>query len=193
MSQFWLYFKLGLNHVLDLNAYDHILFLLALTVPYAFKDWKRVLILVSIFTLGHTLSLFLSVYKIVTINATLIEFLIPVTIFATALYNIITARKKNNETLAMAFVFTLFFGLIHGFGFSNYFKQIIAGEESKALPLIEFALGIEVAQIVIVLFTLLIGFIFQNIFRVTRRDWILIVSAIIIGIVIPMLQNTYPY
>jgi hypothetical protein len=192
MSQFWLYFKLGLTHVLDLSAYDHILFLVALTLPFIFKDWKKVLILVSVFTLGHTLSLFLSVYKIVIINSALIEFLIPVTIFATALYNILTARKSNSNT-TMAVLAALFFGLIHGFGFSNYFKQIIAGEESKLLPLLEFALGIEIAQVVIVLFVLIASYVFQNIIRVKRRDWVLVVSAIVIGVVIPMLSETYPY
>lgn len=192
MSQFWLYFKLGLTHVLDLSAYDHILFLVALTLPFIFKDWKKVLILVSVFTLGHTLSLFLSVYKIVIINSALIEFLIPVTIFATALYNILTARKSNSNT-TMAVLAALFFGLIHGFGFSNYFKQIIAGEESRLLPLLEFALGIEIAQVVIVLFVLIASYVFQNIIRVKRRDWVLVVSAIVIGVVIPMLSETYPY
>ena len=100
MSEFWLYFKLGLTHVLDFKAYDHLLFLMALAVPYVFKDWKRVLILVSMFTLGHTLSLVLAAYDVVSINGKLVEFLIPLTIFIVALYNVFTTGKKSTEQRA---------------------------------------------------------------------------------------------
>lgn len=132
MDQFWFYFNLGLHHVLDINAYDHVLFLIALTVPCTFKDWKHVLLLVTIFTVGHTLSLFLSVFGIVNVSVSFIEFLIPVTILITALLNIFTAGKgPRKEKLGILFFITLFFGLIHGLGFSNYFRQIIADQESK--------------------------------------------------------------
>ena len=125
MSEFWLYFNIGLKHVLDIDGYDHVLFLIALTVPYAFKDWKRVLILVSIFTLGHTLALLLSVFEVVIIKANLVEFLIPITILITALFHLITAGKsgKKESITFVAFV-TLFFGIIHGLGFSNYFMGL---------------------------------------------------------------------
>ena len=94
MSQFWLYLQLGLEHVLDWNAYDHILFLVALVASYSFSSWKQVLGLVSLFTLGHTLALFLSTYGIVKVDTAYVEFLIPVTIIVTALYDIFTAGKK---------------------------------------------------------------------------------------------------
>jgi len=189
MSEFLIYLEIGLRHVLDINAYDHILFLVALTVPYAFKDWKKVLILVSIFTLGHTLALFLSVFEIVTIKASLVEFLIPITIFCTAVYNLFTAGKSaRKDNISFTGFITLFFGIIHGLGFSNYFKTILGGSAGdKMLPLLEFALGIEVAQIIVVLIVLILSFIVQNFFRNSKRDWILIVSSIIIGIIIPML------
>jgi len=189
MSEFLIYLEIGLRHVLDINAYDHILFLVALTVPYAFKDWKKVLILVSIFTLGHTLALFLSVFEIVTIKASLVEFLIPITIFCTAVYNLFTAGKSaRKDNISVTGFITLFFGIIHGLGFSNYFKTILGGSAGdKMLPLLEFALGIEVAQIIVVLIVLILSFIVQNFFRNSKRDWILIVSSIIIGIIIPML------
>lgn len=189
MSEFMIYLEIGLRHVLDINAYDHILFLVALTVPYAFKDWKKVLILVSVFTLGHTLALILSVFEIVTIKASLVEFLIPITIFCTAVYNLFTSGKSaKKDNLSITGFITLFFGIIHGLGFSNYFKSILGGSAGeKMLPLLEFALGIEVAQIIVVFIVLLLSFIVQNFFRNSKRDWILIVSSIIIGVIIPML------
>ena len=94
MSDFWIYFNIGLKHVLNVCAYDHVLFLLALTVPYEFKNWKQILILVSFFTLGHTLALFLSVFNVIAIKANIVEFLIPITILVTALYNIIFSGKS---------------------------------------------------------------------------------------------------
>ncbi|MGS2764131.1 HupE/UreJ family protein [Sinomicrobium sp. M5D2P9] len=193
MSQFWLYFKLGLTHVLDIHAYDHILFLVALTVPYTFNHWKKILWLVTVFTIGHTLSLIMSTYGLIRVSATLVEFLIPVTIFITALFNIFTAKRSGIEKFGPAFFVTLFFGIIHGLGFSSYFKGIIAGEENKLLPLLEFALGIEAAQIIVVLVVLIAGFILSTVFRFNRRDWILVISAMVIGIVLPMLIENYPY
>ena len=141
MSEFWLYFKIGLNHVLDIHAYDHVLFLIALMVPYAFKDWKRVLILVSLFTLGHTLALLLSVFGIVSVKSSLVEFLIPITILVTAVFHLFTAGKSSkNESITLVAIVTLFFGIIHGLGFSNYFTTILPGNASdKLLPLLEFA------------------------------------------------------
>ncbi|MEM9686158.1 MAG: HupE/UreJ family protein [Bacteroidota bacterium] len=188
MSSFWLYFTLGYKHVLDVNAYDHVLFLIVLTVPYTFNNWKKVLWLVTVFTIGHTLSLMLSVYNVVNINEALVEFLIPITILIAAGFNVFTAGKsKQKAKFGLIFFATLFFGIIHGLGFSNYFKQIVAVEGTKFLPLLEFALGIEAAQVVIVLVVLLLGVIFQSVFRFSRRDWVLVVSAIVIGRVLPML------
>ena len=189
MSEFWLYFKLGLNHVLDIHAYDHVLFLIALMVPYAFKDWKRVFVLVSLFTIGHTLSLLLAVYGVVNINPTLVEFLIPITILVTAGFHLFTAGKSSKtESISFIAIVTLFFGIIHGLGFSSYFKAILPGNASdKLLPLLEFALGIEAAQVIVVLIVLILGYIVQTFFRFSKRDWALVMSAFIIGVVLPMI------
>jgi hypothetical protein len=164
MSEFWLYFKLGLHHVLDINGYDHVLFLIALMVPYAFKDWKRVLLLVTLFTVGHTLSLILSVFGVVYINPTLVEFLIPITILVTAVFHLFTAGKSSkNESISFVAIVTLFFGIIHGLGFSSYFKSILPGDASdKLLPLLEFALGIEAAQLIVVFIVLILSYIVQT-------------------------------
>nr|BFF38995.1 HupE/UreJ family protein [Tenacibaculum mesophilum] len=187
MNDFIFYFKMGLFHVLDFKAYDHILFLIVLAVVYQFKQWTKVLWLITLFTIGHSITLALSAYGILNVRADLIEFLIPLTIFITGLMNVLTAKKasvgKENQNL----FFALFFGLIHGLGFSNYFKIMIGKTSDKFLPLLEFALGVEVAQIIIVLGILLIGALVQSIFSVNRRDWILIMSSIVIGFALQMM------
>lgn len=186
MSDFELYFTIGLKHVLDINAYDHVLFLIALAVPYLFKEWRNILLLVTLFTIGHTMSLILSVYNIVTINPSFIEFLIPVTILITALVNLRDKPIKYNIN-APAFV-TLFFGLIHGFGFSNYFKMLVSGNsEGKMASLMEFALGIEAAQIVVVSVVLIINYLVLKYTKVSRRDWIFAGSCFVAGAVVPMI------
>lgn len=189
MTDFWIYFKIGLNHVLDINGYDHVLFLIALTVPYAFKDWKRILLLVTLFTIGHTFALLLSVFNIVTVKATLVEFLIPITILITAFFNLFTAGKSSKqESATFIGAITVFFGVIHGLGFSNYFKAILPGNPSeKVVPLLEFALGIEAAQILVVLAVLLLSFIVQTLFRFNKRDFTLVMSAFVIGVVVPLI------
>lgn len=189
MNNFILYFKLGLNHVLDFSAYDHILFLIVLTVVYIFKQWKDVLWLITLFTIGHTATLALSTYGVLNINTQIVEFLIPLTIFITAVVNIFTAKKASQGKESLNLIFALFFGLIHGLGFSNYFKVLIGKGGSKLLPLLEFAVGVEAAQIIIVLVILLVGALLQGIFGVNRKDWILITSSIVVGFVIPMLIN----
>jgi hypothetical protein len=189
MSEFWIYFEIGLRHVLDLSAYDHVLFLIALTVPYAFKDWKRLLLLVSIFTIGHTLALLLSVFGVLIIKGNLVEFLIPITILVVAFFNLFTAGKSSkNESISVVVFITLFFGIIHGLGFASYFKSLLGGSpQSKLLPLSEFALGIESAQLIVVFVVLILSYIVQTFFRFSNRDWTLVMSSFIIGVVLPMI------
>jgi hypothetical protein len=190
MDNFLFFLQEGLFHVLDWNAYDHVLFLIALAVVYDFNNWKKIFWLISLFTIGHTATLFLAAYGVVNINSALIEFLIPVTIIVTALFNIWFAKKTSKKTKTNTnLIFALFFGLIHGFGFSGYFRILIGSTENKFLPLLEFALGIELAQIIVVILILLLGFVFQNIFRFSKRDWIMVVSAVVIGIVLPILKD----
>ena len=192
MSEFWIFFEKGLMHILNLSAYDHILFLIALAVPYAFKDWKRLLLLVTIFTIGHSLSLLLSVFGVVIIKVNLVEFLIPITILIVSFFNLFTAGKSSKqESFSIIGFITLFFGIIHGLGFSHYFKTLVAGApQSKLLPLSEFSLGIESSQIIVVFILLILSYIVQTFFRFSKRDWILVMSAFVIGVVLPMIiQN----
>lgn len=189
MSDFELYLTIGLKHVLDINAYDHVLFLIALAVPYMFKEWRNILLLVTLFTIGHTVSLILSVFGIITVNAQFIEFLIPVSILITALFNLRQSPVKHNINATA--LTTLFFGLIHGFGFSNYFKMLISSEnEHKLIPLLEFALGIEAAQIIVVLFVLLVNYLVKKYSKVNQRDWILACSCFVVGTVVPMIISS---
>lgn len=178
-----------MRHVLNLFSYDHVLFLIALSVPYVFKDWKKVLLLVSLFTLGHTIALILSVYGIVVVKVDIIEFLIPITIVITALFHLFTVGKSaKNESISIIGFITLFFGIIHGLGFATYFKSIIGGtSNSKLVPLIEFATGIEAAQIIVVLITLITAYCVQTLFRFSKRDWTLVMSSFVIGVVLPMI------
>ncbi|MBD3862814.1 MAG: hypothetical protein ACI9NI_000166 [Olleya marilimosa] len=190
-QEFWINVQYGINHVLDINAYDHVLFLIVLAVPYLFKDWKRVLWLVTMFTVGHTISLILASYGKVKIDGNLIEFLIPVTILIVAVYNVFTAGKTaKSQKIGLLFVSTLFFGLVHGFGFAREFRMSLDQGDSKLLRLAEFALGIEIAQIIIVFVVLFLSYIFQTVFRFSKRDWVMVISAVVVGLVIPMLLNS---
>lgn len=192
MSEFWIYLQIGLSHVLDINSYDHVLFLVALAVPFTFKDWKELLVLVTIFTIGHTVALLLAVYNIVIIKASIAEFLIPITIIITGLYSIFTAGKTQKADSSSPVLFiTLFFGIIHGLGFANYFKSILTGNTSdKLLPLFEFAFGIECAQVIVVLTVLVLAYIVQTFFRFSKRDWALVMSAFVVGVVLPMIISS---
>jgi hypothetical protein len=192
LEDFWFNLKLGLFHVLDWTAYDHILFLIALVAAYSINQGKRVFWLVTIFTLGHTLSLVLAAYDVVKISSEWIEFLIPVSILFTALYNIIFAKKHIEKSKVNAlYGFTLFFGLVHGFGFSSYFNMVSQAAESKLVMLVEFALGVELSQLFVVIPVLILGFIFQNVFNMSKKDWILISCSIVVGLCIPILRETW--
>ncbi len=189
MSQFWSYFKLGLEHVLNWNAYDNILFLIVLVVAFSFSHWKQVLWLVILFAFGHTLAFFLSVYGVVLVSRRWIELLITLTILFTALYNMFTAKKKESQkNMNLLYFGTAFIGIIHGLGIAATISRIFPAE-SKFLPLLEFSLGVGVAQLIVVLVLMILAFISQNFFRVNRRDWILVLSAIVIGIILPILRE----
>ena len=191
LNEFLFNVEIGVSHVLDINAYDHVLFLMVLTIPYMFKDWKRVITLVSLFTLGHTLSLVLAAYNVVTVSGVLVEFLIPITILVMAVYNISTAGKgAQKERIGLLFLTSLFFGLIHGLGFAKQFHMLADGSTNKLILLLEFALGIEIAQIIIVFIVLFVGYVIQTIFRFSKRDWVMVLSSIVVGLVIPMLLGS---
>jgi hypothetical protein len=189
MSEFWIYFEKGLRHILNLFAYDYLLFLIALSIPYAFKDWKRLLVLITIFTIGHTLALLLAVFGVVIIKGNLVEFLIPITLLLVSLFNLFTAGKSSkNESISLIGFVTLFFGVIHGLGFAGYFKTLVGGSpQSNLLPISEFSLGIEASQIIVIFIALIISYFVQTFFRFSKRDWTLVMSSFVIGIVLPVI------
>ena len=187
MDDFILYFKMGLHHVLDFSAYDHILFLIVLAVVFSLHQLKKVLWLVTLFTIGHSITLALAAYQIISIKVDLIEFLIPLTIFITGVFNIINTKNTSTKKDNINLLFALFFGLIHGLGFSNYFKMMVGKEEDKLFPLIEFALGIEIAQVIIVLAILLLGALILSIKKIKKQYWVIACSSIVILISIKMM------
>lgn len=188
LNDFLAYMQYGMNHILNANAYDHILFLIVLAVPYLFNDWKRVLFLITIFVLGHSISLALGTYGVISINKKWIEFLIPLTILIIALFNVFTSGKKTqNGKVGILFFATLFFGLIHGLGFVNIFESAISSSDNKLLALLEIAIGIEIGQLIVGFVILFLGFLCQTLFRFSKRDWVMVISAVVVGLVIPML------
>lgn len=189
MNDFVYYVRMGFEHVLDYKAYDHIIFLIVLAVVFNFNQWKKAIWLITFFTIGHTLTLGLAAYEVINIRVDIIEFLIPLTIFITGLFNVVRVNKASTGKEKLNLFLALFFGLVHGCGFSNYFRIMIGKVEDKFVPLMEFALGIELSQVIIVFGILILGTLLQNFFRVSKRDWVLVTSAIVIGITIPMMME----
>ncbi|WP_309614676.1 HupE/UreJ family protein [Flavobacterium sp.] len=189
MSDFWIYFTIGLKHMWNILVYNDVLFLLAVTVPYEFKSWKRILILVSLFTAGHTLALMLSVFNVITIKVTIVAFIIPILILISALYNILSLGKSSKkDNITFIAIVTSLFGIIHGLGFANYFNGLLSVKPTdKLLPLFESSLGFVVSQIIVVILALLLAYVVQTLLKLSKRDWILIISAFVAGVVIPMI------
>jgi len=194
MSIFELYFKLGLEHIADLKGYDHILFILTLCVVYKISEWKKVLVLVTAFTLGHSLTLALATLDLVRIDGMLIEFLIPLTIFLTALVNVLTGKHQVTALQHyLKYGAALFFGLIHGLGFSNYLRSLLGTEKSLVLPLFSFNLGIEGGQLLIVASIMLLSLLFVDLLKFPRRDWNLLLSGAGLGISVVLMIERFPF
>ena len=191
MQDFPLYFDLGLHHILDWQGYDHILFVMALCGVYTIKDWKKVVILVTAFTIGHSITLALSVLNIFHFNTKLIEFLIPVTILITAFSNILS-KKSKPKGIQIKYTLALVFGFIHGMGFSNYLKSLLGKSTSIVAELFAFNLGLEVGQVAIVLLTLTLGFILISIVKIKLWDWTFFLSSAIFGISFIMAAERLP-
>jgi len=191
MSEFSLYFGLGKDHILDYaNGYDHILFVVALCALYVSRDWKRVLILVTAFTIGHSITLALSSLKIIHVNPDLIEFLIPLTIFITAVSNLFKDENSiGSKPMQANYFYAAFFGLIHGLGFSNYLRSILGKDRGIVTQLLAFNLGLEIGQIIIVVLFMSICFILVDLFGLNRRDWKMVISSAIAGIALILMKD----
>lgn len=191
MHDFPLYFELGWQHILDWKGYDHILFVMVLCGTYLLSDWRKVLVLVTAFTIGHSITLALSVLKLIHVKTDLIEFLIPVTILITAASNIL-AGKSRPKGVQLKYILALFFGLIHGLGFSNYLNSLLGKSTNIVAELFAFNVGLEFGQIIIVLGILLISFILINIFKIKKWDWTFFLSSAIFGISFIMAAERWP-
>jgi hypothetical protein len=183
MDDFVMYFEMGWQHIVAWDGFDHILFIVALCAVYMLEDWKKVLVLVTAFTIGHSVTLALSVTDLVHVQTKWIEFLIPVTIFITAFSNV--ARKRAlPDKIELNYFFALFFGLIHGLGFSSYLKSLLGTQTNIVAPLLAFNLGLEFGQILVVMGILLLTGIIVNVTGVKRREWTIFLSAAIFGIAV---------
>lgn len=191
MEQFWIFTGLGREHVLDGTALDHVLFMAALAAPYSLANWRKAVWLATVFTIAHCTSLVFSAYGWLTVDAGWIEFLIPVTIMATAMNNIYSAWKGQDRLNFLTYGGAALFGVIHGFGFSNYFNMMVFGLEQKIVPLLGFAIGIEIAQVIVILSILMLSWAVLRIPKVDRRSWIWVVSSIVLVQSLPMLAETF--
>ena len=194
MSEFELYFVLGKDHILDYaSGYDHILFVVALCAVYVIKDWKQILILVTAFTVGHSVTLALATLNIIKVSVSWIEFLIPLTIFTTAVSNLFRKEQMFAATAIQTnYILALFFGLIHGMGFSNYLKALLGKDQGIVLQLFAFNIGLEVGQIIIVGIFLVVSFIAVNLAGADRRDWRMVISSAVAGIALILMKDRIP-
>ena len=191
MSDVGFYFTIGWQHIISFDALDHQLFILALTVLYTLKEWKQVLILVTAFTLGHSITLALSTLQILTVPSGLVEFLIPCTIFITAAANIVKPAS-GKKGIQLNYFFAMFFGLVHGLGFANALKFMLAKDQSLGWSLLSFNLGLEAGQIAVVIFLLLLAHIFIFYVNVNRRYWIISISAVVLLVSLKMAIDRFP-
>lgn len=193
MHDFGLYFTLGRQHIANLNGLDHILFVAALCIRYLFTDWKKLLILITAFTIGHSLTLALSVFNIIRISSRWIEFLIPLTIIITAITNLFVKKFVYRYKYPPIYFLALFFGLIHGLGFSNYLRSLLGRGSSIIVQLLAFNIGLEVGQLLIVLAILLLTFICVSLLKVNRREYIVFLSGGVLAVAVQMALQRLPF
>ena len=191
MQDFNLYFSLGIEHILTWEALDHILFVSALCLRYSFREWKKVAILVTAFTIGHSITLALSALGFIKVPVAIIEFLIPLTIAGTALNNLTFRGSQLKEKLPVIYFFALFFGMIHGLAYANLLLDL-EGTARLSTHLLAFNLGIEVAQLLVVAIVLLLTFIFVDKIGLRQIWWLRILSALILLFSIKMVIERIP-
>jgi hydrogenase/urease accessory protein HupE len=193
MNEFELYFTLGRQHIADWQGIDHILFIAALCLRYQYNDWKKILVLVTAFTIGHSITLALSVLNILFIPSKWIEFFIPLTIIATAISNVLEKKSLINQKINTFYLLALFFGFIHGLGFSNYLKSLLGKNNNILLQLCSFNIGLEVGQLIIVAAILCFSYILVGLLKCNRKNYLLFASGCIFSLAIKMAIERYPF
>ncbi|MGE6218531.1 HupE/UreJ family protein [Nubsella zeaxanthinifaciens] len=191
-SDFLFYFKLGWSHIVSLDALDHQLFILALVAVYTTRHLKQILILVTAFTIGHSVTLALSVFDVIRFSSKWVEFLIPCTIFLTALFNLFR-KEKIQKKIALNYYLALIFGLIHGMGFANSVRMMLAKDQNIGWGLFGFNVGLEVGQVVFVILILAVSWSMLNLFKTKRRDWIIFVSSAVFALALQMAIQRIPF
>jgi hypothetical protein len=192
MNDFKLYFGLGTDHILTWEAMDHILFVAALCLRYLWKDWKKVAVMVTAFTIGHSVTLALSALNYVHVKREWIEFLIPLTIAVTAINNVLQKNIEQQKKLPLIYFFALFFGLIHGLAYASSFLDL-EGKEGLVAHLFAFNLGIELAQLIVVAIVLFLSFLLVQLLKISRLGWIRIASLTILAFSLYMAFDRFPY
>jgi len=191
LDDFYLYFSTGWHHIISIDALDHILFIAALAAVYLIKDWRQVLVLVTAFTIGHSLTLALSVYDVIRFNQNWVEFLIPCTILITAVFNFFT-KKISSTKVQLNYLLALVFGLVHGMGFANSIRFMLSKTQGIALPLVSFNVGLEVGQIAVVSIILATSSILVNHFKFRQRWWVIALSSIAFLLALKMAWERLP-
>lgn len=175
------YIELGFDHILDWEGYDHILFVVVLAVAYPIREWRRILVLVTAFTVGHCLTLALAGLQVIQVQASFVELLIPVTIIISALLNIVESYTKSLQHW-LHYLLTLLFGLIHGLGFSNFFKALVSADDSIVPMLLSFNIGVELGQLVVVALVLVVSYSLLYLVKVVSHRHITIVVSALCGL-----------
>jgi hypothetical protein len=188
MEEFKTWFFIGFDHIMDIQALDHTLFILALVVAYDSSQIKKIIFLITAFTIGHSVTLALSALELISFNQKIIEFSIPLTIFLTALNNIVNRKESKKKFVSSNYIIGLVFGLIHGLGFANYLKALLF-KGNVVFELFAFNVGIEIAQIILVFVFLFLSFLFSRFVFSKRKDWILFISSLIMGVSLMLISN----
>lgn len=191
MQDLRFYFEMGWHHIIDWGALDHLLFILALTAIYVLGNWKQVLVLVTAFTIGHSLTLALSVYDVIRINDKWVEFLIPCTIIATAIFNFFQ-KDFSQRSLRLNYFLALFFGLVHGLGFANAVRFMMAKDQTIGWSLFGFNVGLEVGQVCVVLGILLVSYLVIDLAGFRRKWWVWALSTATCCIATKMALERWP-
>lgn len=192
MEDVKLYFEIGWQHILSWNAVDHILFIAVLAAIYILRDWRKVLILVTAFTIGHSLTLGMSVYDVIRFNDKWIEFLIPCTIMVTAIFNFFI-KDYTPRYLRLNYFLALFFGLVHGMGFANSIRFMLASDQQIAFPLLAFNIGLEAGQVAVVTIILLINYLMVSVLKISRKVWIVSLSVIAFTVALKLAIDRFPF
>ena len=198
ISTFTVYLRLGFEHLLDLRGYDHILFLAVLCAAYSLARWRELLVLVTAFTIGHSVSLAVATLRLVRVDTGLVEFLIPVTIVATALTNLAGLRRDDPAEHRVAarplrYALALIFGVVHGLGFSNFLRLVLGEERSLFVPLLSFNIGLELAQIAVAAGVLVVALVAVRLLSLPERLWTFLLSALAGGVAAVMAVQRWPF